>query len=205
MPGPKIKAKDPEIYQLKKNRTVKAPVSERYNSARTTGPDPRDPRVSGVPGMGNHKVAKMHRGSQSGCDAHAIWEACEICHLRLSSRVRSTRASSESGTSPHGCVQAGGNEAPYSDQLKRWARKLQVVQAKKQAWLNTLSTTATAQAIAKSESSEKRVSVTEDSRYPEMGISPGRKMVRRHQLDAEQEYQDRTTIEGGGPDQRDLE
>ncbi|CAJ1344842.1 unnamed protein product [Effrenium voratum] len=71
------------------------------------------------------------------------------------------------------------------------AHWLKVVQAKKQAWLNTLSTTATAQAIAKSESSEKRVSVTEDSRYPEMGISPGRKMVRRHQLDAEQEYQER--------------
>ena len=56
----------------------------KYDEARSTGPDPRDPRTTGEPCWGNHLPAAPYRGSVSGANGHAKWVGCERCKLRLS-------------------------------------------------------------------------------------------------------------------------
>lgn len=64
----------------KKGQTVQ---DEKYDWSRATREDPRDPRTCGAPCHGVHSPAPPGRGSPSGSNGHAMWQACQVCRLRL--------------------------------------------------------------------------------------------------------------------------
>lgn len=64
----------------KKSQTTQ---DERYDWSRAAREDPRDPRACGPPCHGVHTPAPPGRGSPSGSNGHAMWQACQVCRLRL--------------------------------------------------------------------------------------------------------------------------
>lgn len=71
-----------EKKENKKGQKDKEAV--KWDWSRETGPDPRDPRVSGPPCRGNHIPQPMGRGSKSGANGHGRWITCSRCSLHLS-------------------------------------------------------------------------------------------------------------------------
>ena len=69
--------------ETKGKTKVARSFEEKYDTSRTIGADPRDPRTEGSPCHGNHKVAASYRGSVTGSNGHAAWTGREVCKLRL--------------------------------------------------------------------------------------------------------------------------
>ena len=67
-----------------KVRAQAPPTVEKYDWARTQGPDPRDERTLGSPCFGNHVEQPPGKGSTSGSNQWARWTGCAACGLRLS-------------------------------------------------------------------------------------------------------------------------
>jgi len=61
----------------------RTPTPERYDMARTQGPDPRDARAQGHPCWGAHQAMPEGRGSLSGRNGFAMWKVCSLCRLRI--------------------------------------------------------------------------------------------------------------------------
>ena len=132
-------------------KVEKPPPTEVYDYSRTQSADPRDPRTTGAPCYGHHKVAKPGPGSKSGSNRYAIWEACENCHLRMSytPAFGATGATRKAGPLDKDTAQAiaklPANELLGNNHLKNekisldgaeasLLRKLENVQKKKAEW-----------------------------------------------------------------------
>ncbi|CAE7706187.1 GIP [Symbiodinium sp. CCMP2456] len=87
---------------------------------RTVEADPRDPRHQGPPCHGEHKAARMFKGSPSGSNQYGQWIACERCLLRLSYTPRAgCHALHRSpGALPKDVTAAVAEELPGLDTLK---------------------------------------------------------------------------------------
>ena len=177
-------------------KVTKPSPTERYDYSRTQPADPMDPRTVGAPCFGHHVTQAPGPGSRSGSNKFAVWEACEVCQLRLSytAAFGATGATRKAGPlkadTEAQVSRIPPNELPNNRNLKdekimmdgaeaSLLRKLEKVQAQKKQFEaaedakqknmeeKTLKGYAAASATAKAAASLGTTSTTRKSRKPE--------------------------------------
>lgn len=126
------------------------PAVEKYDWARTQGPDPRDERTLGSPCYGNHAEQPMGKGSVSGSNQWARWTGCAACGLRLSYTptwgshgmtrqagplCQDVRQQLEIKKPEKGSVELNNKKISYDAQKRSLEQKLANVKTKKEEWL----------------------------------------------------------------------
>ena len=195
---PKAEAKKKSASKSNKTQGYE----DKYDTSRTAGPDPRDPRLEGPPCNGNHQIAKAYRGSPTGSNGHAAWTGCEVCKLRLSYTPRFGahalyRAAGALPADVQTKVREMGNDAAHSPELKDGnialdgaeqsaLRQLTKIREKKEAMKMKESSK------LKIDESQASTPAPKTSPIQEMSETPGRK-VRRGEMTAEElEFESRT-------------
>ena len=128
------------------------PTVEKYDWARTQGPDPRDERTLGSPCFGNHVEQPPGKGSTSGSNQWARWTGCAACGLRLSYTptwgshgmtraagplCQDVRQQLEIKKPEKGSVELNNKKISYDAQERSLEQKLANVKSKKEEWLQT--------------------------------------------------------------------